>query len=61
MLYGRLNEEYFDLCQQTWDRLLLGSVDVKSFPEVRKHKDFMEEPGLTLTLDIIEGRPATAK
>ncbi len=53
-LYGNKFEASYDICCEFWHELILQGATVEIFPEVNKHVDFMVDPALARTVQLIE-------
>jgi thioesterase domain-containing protein len=58
VLYGQLGDEYREYYQGLWDTLLTGRGRFVVFEDVREHVDFMVDPALSRTVELIESAAA---
>lgn len=53
-LYGNQFEGSYDVCHEFWRELILQGASIEIFSEVNSHVDFMVDPALTRTVELIE-------
>ncbi len=58
VLYGQLGDEYTEYYKGLWDTLLSGKSNFVVFEDVHEHTDFMIDPALQRTVDLIESGAA---
>jgi thioesterase domain-containing protein len=54
LLYQMMDDEYCESAAEFWGQLFLQGVTVEVFPAARRHQDFMLEPALSQTVELIE-------
>ena len=54
LLYQMIDDEYCEFAIQFWGDLFLQGATVEVFPDARRHQDFMLEPALSQTVELIE-------
>jgi len=54
LLYQLMEEEYCESAREYWGNIFQGGADVMIFPNAYRHEDFMLEPALSQTVELIE-------
>jgi pimeloyl-ACP methyl ester carboxylesterase len=54
VLYRNLSDEFRDSCREFWGHLMLEGVNVRTFANAERHEDFMIEPALSQTVELID-------
>jgi len=54
LLYQKMGDEYCESARLFWNNLLLQGATVKILQDARRHEDFMQEPALTQTVELID-------
>jgi pimeloyl-ACP methyl ester carboxylesterase len=54
LLYQSMDDEYRDATADYWENLFLQGATVKFFPDAHRHEDFMIEPSLSQTVELID-------
>ena len=54
ILYGNTPDDYALEIEQYWESMLLEGVTLEIFSDVHEHTDFMIDPALTRTVELIE-------
>jgi len=54
LLYQMMDAEYTESATLYWGNLFLQGVTVKVFPDAHRHEDFMREPALSQTVELID-------
>jgi len=54
LLYQMMDDEYCESATLFWGQLFLQGVTVEFLPDARRHQDFMIEPALSQTVELID-------
>jgi thioesterase domain-containing protein len=54
LLYQQMDEEYTALAKEYWGALFLQGITVEIFANAQRHQDFMLEPSLSQTAELID-------
>jgi thioesterase domain-containing protein len=54
LLYQKMDEEYYEFAREYWGGFLTQGADVVVFQNAYRHEDFMLEPALSQTVELID-------